>query len=163
MFLLYCEENYSMIDEVDKKILSELQLDSKQTIKELAEKISLTPTPVYERIKKLEDLGYIVGYKAQIDRFSIDLSLMVFCNISLKEHQAKFLAKFEKNVQPLDEVLACYHLGGMYDYLLKICVKDMYEYQKFVANKLANIGNIANVQSSFVMKEIKSSELFYFK
>ena len=114
-----------MIDIIDKKILAELQLDSKQTIKELASKISLTPTPVYERIKKLEELGYIVGYKAQIDRFSIGLSLMVFCNVSLKEHQAKFLAKFEENVQSLDEVLACYHLGGMYDYLLKICVEDI--------------------------------------
>ncbi len=152
-----------MIDSIDKKILAELQLDSKQTIKELAEKISLTPTPVYERIKKLEELGYIVGYKAIIDRFSIDLSLMVFCNVSLKEHQANFLEKFEENVQSLDEVLACYHLGGMYDYLLKICVKDMSEYQKFIANQLANIGNIANVQSSFVMKELKSSELYYFK
>ena len=151
------------MDEIDKKIMTELQFDCKQTIKELSDKMNLTPTPVYERIKKLEENGYVKGYEAQIDRFSIGLSLMVFCNVSLKEHQAKFLAQFEKNVQPLDEVLACYHLGGMYDYLLKICVKDMYEYQKFVANKLANIGNIANVQSSFVMKEIKSSELYYFK
>tara|TARA_B100001287_G_C22628654_1_gene503916 strand:+ start:864 stop:1322 length:459 start_codon:yes stop_codon:yes gene_type:complete len=152
-----------MIDQVDRKILAELQKDSKQTIKELAKKISLTPTPVYERIKKLEDSGYINGYKAQIDRFRVGLNLMVFCNISLKEHQAKYLAQFEKNIQPLDEVLACYHLGGMYDYLLKICVSDINSYQQFIANKLANIANIANVQSSFVMKEIKSSELYSFK
>ena len=150
------------MDEIDKKILTELQFDCKQTIKELSDKMNLTPTPVYERIKKLEDNGYVKGYKAQIDRFSIGLSLMVFCNISLKEHQAKFLTQFEKDVQPLDEVLACYHLGGMYDYLLKICVKNMDEYQKFIANKLANIKNIANVQSSFVMKEIKESNRYVF-
>jgi Lrp/AsnC family transcriptional regulator, leucine-responsive regulatory protein len=142
--------------------LTELQFDSKQTIKELSDKINLTPTPVYERIKKLEENGCIIGYKAQIDRFSIGLSLMVFCNISLKEHQAKFLSQFEKEIQPLDEVMACYHLGGMYDYLLKICVRNMDEYQKFIANKLANIKNIANVQSSFVMKEIKESNHYNF-
>jgi Lrp/AsnC family transcriptional regulator, leucine-responsive regulatory protein len=151
-----------MVDEIDKKIMTELQFDSKQTIKELSEKMNLTPTPVYERIKKLEENGFIVGYKAQINRFSIGLSLMVFCNISLKEHQAKFLSQFEKDIQPLDEVMACYHLGGMYDYLLKICVRNMDEYQKFIANKLANIKNIANVQSSFVMKEIKESNNYNF-
>lgn len=152
-----------MIDEIDKKLLTELQFDSKQTIKELSEKLNLTPTPVYERIKKLEENGFITCYKAQINRFQIGLSLMVFCNVSLKEHQARFLSQFEEDIQPLNEVLACYHLGGMHDYLLKICVKNMDEYQKFVANKLANIKNIANVQSSFVMKEIKSSELYSFK
>jgi DNA-binding Lrp family transcriptional regulator len=152
-----------MIDEIDKKILTELQRDSKQTIKELSEKMNLTPTPVFERIRKLEDNGFITAYKAHVDRFAIGLSLMVFCNISLKEHQAKYLAQFETDVQSLDEVLACYHLGGMYDYLLKVCVRNMDEYQNFVANKLANIGNIANVQSSFVMKEIKSSEEYSFK
>ena len=146
-----------MIDAIDKKLLAELQFDGKQTIKELAEKINLTPTPVYERIKKLEEQGYISGYNVQIDRVKIGLKLLVFCNVSLKEHQAKYLAQFEQDVQPLKEILACYHLGGMYDYLLKICVKDMDAYQHFVAKKLANIENIANVQSSFVMKEIKSS------
>ena len=151
-----------MIDKIDKKILTELQFDSKQTIKELSEKMNLTPTPVYERIKKLEENGFITGYKAQVNRFSIGLSLMVFCNISLKEHQAKFLAKFEKDIQSLEEVLACYHLGGMYDYLLKVCVKNMDDYQNFVANKLANIENIATVQSSFVMKEIKESNHYNF-
>ena len=151
------------MDEIDKKIMTELQLDSKQTIKDLSEKMNLTPTPVYERIKKLEENGFINGYKAQINRFKIGLSLMVFCNISLKEHQAKYLSQFEKDIHPLDEVLACYHLGGMYDYLLKICVKNMDEYQNFIANKLANIKNIANVQSSFVMKEIKDSNYYQFK
>ncbi len=150
------------MDEIDKKIMTELQFDCKQTIKELSDKMNLTPTPVYERIKKLEENGYVKGYEAQIDRFSIGLSLMVFCNISLKEHQAKFLTQFERDVQPLDEVMACYHLGGMYDYLLKICVRNMDEYQKFIANKLANIKNIANVQSSFVMKEIKDSNHYVF-
>ena len=78
-----------MIDAIDEKLLTELQLDSKQTIKELADKMRLTPTPVYERIKKLEENGYISGYYAQINRVKIGLKLLVFCNVSLKEHQAK--------------------------------------------------------------------------
>lgn len=151
-----------MLDIIDKKILFELQNDGKQTIKDLSNKLNLTSTPIYERIKRLEQEGYITGYKAQINRQKVGLKLLVFCNVSLKEHQSTYLSKFEEDIQQFNEVLACFHLGGMYDYLLKVCVEDIETYQDFISNKLANIDNIANVQSSFVMKEIKSSDAYHF-
>ena len=146
-----------MIDPTDKSILALLQKDGKITYKEVASQLNLTTTPVYERIKRLEREGYIKSYKAILDRKKIGLNLLVFCNISLKEHQASFLVQFEKDIKEFNEVIACYHIAGMYDYLIKISVQDMDVYQHFMANKLANIKNIARVQSSFVMTEVKSA------
>ena len=146
-----------MIDSTDKLILALLQNDGKITYKEVASQLNLTTTPVYERIKRLEREGYIKSYKAILDRKKIGLNLLAFCNISLKEHQAAYLVQFEKDIKDVNEVIACYHIAGMYDYLIKISVEDMDVYQHFIANKLANIKNIARVQSSFVMTEVKSA------
>tara|TARA_B110000014_G_scaffold245481_1_gene217474 strand:+ start:611 stop:1072 length:462 start_codon:yes stop_codon:yes gene_type:complete len=146
-----------MIDSTDKLILALLQNDGKITFKEIASQLNLTTTPVYERIKRLEREGYIKSYKAILDRKKIGLNLLAFCNISLKEHQAAYLVQFEKDIKDFNEVIACYHIAGMYDYLIKISVEDMDVYQYFIANKLANIKNIARVQSSFVMTEVKSA------
>ena len=148
-----------MIDTTDKSLLSLLQQNSKLTIKELARHLNLTQSPIFERIKRLEKEGYIKGYTAKIDRKKVGLKLLVFCNISLKEHDAKFIATFEKDIQGLDEVIACYHIGGLFDYLLKVVCTDMDAYQEFVAKKLASLGNIGRVQSSFVMTEVKEQTL----
>ena len=146
-----------MIDSTDKAILNLLQENAKYTIKELAAKLNLTATPIFERIKRLENDGYILSYNAKIDRKKIGLSLVSYCNVSLKSHETSFIEKFEKDIIQFDEVIECYHIAGMYDYLLKIMVKNMDEYHYFVANKLASIENIGQVQSAFVMTEVKSS------
>ena len=85
------------------------------------------------------------------------MSLLVFCNISLKQHEATFISKFEKDIQQFPEIIECYHIGGMSDYLIKVVAEDMDAYQYFVAKKLATIDNIGQVQSSFVMTEVKST------
>jgi DNA-binding Lrp family transcriptional regulator len=146
-----------MIDDTDKSILRLLQNNSKLTIKEMANKLNLTPTPIFERIKRLEKESYITSYRAVIDRKKVGLSLLVFCNISLNQHEATFISKFEKDIQRFTEVIECYHIGGMFDYLLKVIVHNMDAYQYFVAKKLAKIDNIGQVQSSFVMTEVKST------
>jgi DNA-binding Lrp family transcriptional regulator len=145
------------IDNIDKSILKLLQNDCKLTIKEIANKLNLTPTPIFERIKRLEKEEYIMAYKAVVNRKKIGLSLLIFCNISLNQHEATFIAKFEKDIQHFTEVIECYHIGGMFDYLIKVVVEDMDTYQYFVAKKLASIENIGQVQSSFVMTEVKST------
>lgn len=149
------------LDSTDRSILKLLQQDAKLTNKEIAAKLNLTTTPVFERIKKLEREGYIDKYVALVDRKKVDLSMMVFCNVSLKEHATEFLNRFENDVQSLAEVVECYHIAGMFDYLLKVVVKDMDTYQDFVANKLAGLNNIRKVQSAFVMSEIKHSTQLY--
>ena len=144
-----------MIDTIDKSILKMLQDNSKLTIKEIASKLNLTPTPIFERIKRLEKERYITSYNATIDRKKVGLSLLVFCTISLKQHEATFISRFEEDIQQLSEVIECYHIGGMSDYLIKVVVQSMDNYQHFVSKKLAAIDNIGQVQSSFVMREVK--------
>ncbi len=146
-----------MLDQTDLGILNLLQQDAKMTTREIASQMGLTTTPVFERIKRLEREGYIRGYVALIDREKVDRSMVAFCNVTLKEHAQAYLLNFEKQVQELDEVLECFHIAGMYDYLLKILVKDMASYQSFVVNTLAALENIGQVQSFFVMTEIKHS------
>jgi len=143
------------MDKTDRSILALLQKDGKITIKEMAERLNLTTTPVFERIKKLEQEGYIKSYKAILDRKKAGFQLMVFCNLTLTLHQTDYLRKFEKEIQQFPEVVECYHVAGMFDYLIKIYAEDMEQYQDFLSNKLASLENISKVQSSFVMTEVK--------
>ncbi len=147
-----------MPDIYDIAILREVQINAKITVKDLSEKINLSPTPTFERLKKLEKEGYITGYHAKLDIKKLGLSLMVMCNVSLKNHQKDIIEKFQEEIIRFDEVKECYHIAGMYDYLLKIVVKDMDAYQHFVSKKLASLENIGNVQSSFVMIELKGEQ-----
>ncbi|MDZ4705309.1 MAG: Lrp/AsnC family transcriptional regulator [Saprospiraceae bacterium] len=125
--------------------------------KEVAAQLNMTTTPVYERIKRMEEDGYIRKYVALADKDKLGLSLLAFCNVSLKEHARDALLNFEEQVRDLPEVIECYHIAGLFDYLLKVVVTDMAAYQHFIVNKLAAFDNIGNVQSMFVMTEIKYS------
>ncbi len=145
------------IDETDKKILQLLQLNAKLTNKEIADKLGLTVTPIYERIKRLEKKKFIKGYVALVDRNKIDKSLMAFLFVSLKEHSQKALKIFEKEILNFPKVTECYHIAGQYDFLLKILVKDMQDYHDFTFNRLATLDNIAHVQTDFVMNDLKNS------
>ncbi len=146
-----------MVDSTDLRILTLLQQDGKMKTKEISARLGLTITPVHERIKKLERGGYIDHYTAIVNRKMIGLNMLAFCSVSLKNHQKAFIQKFESDIKHLKEVVECYHIGGMFDYLLKVIVKDMDAYQAFISTKLADLENIGNVQSSFVMSEIKHS------
>ncbi|MEZ5040122.1 MAG: Lrp/AsnC family transcriptional regulator [Saprospiraceae bacterium] len=146
-----------LLDAIDKRILQLLQADAKTTIKEMAHHLNMTNTPIFERIKRLEREGFIKGYTALVDRQKIGLSMVVFCTVSLKVHHAEFLERFEADVIHLPEVMECYHIAGMFDYLLKVVVRDMEVYRHFVSKKLAALENIGKVQSSFVMTELRHS------
>lgn len=145
------------LDAMDRRILKMLQFDGKATIKEMANQLNMTNTPVFERVKRLERDGFIKQYTAILDRQKIGLQMVVFCTVSLKVHHADFLERFEQEVTCLEEVVECYHIAGMFDYLLKVVVKDMDVYRQFVSKKLAALENIGKVQSSFVMTEIRYS------
>lgn len=143
------------MDEIDKKILMLLQQNSKQNTKEIADKIGLTVSPTFERIKKLEQQNYIKNYVAILNGEKIDKALLVYCQISLATHSKELIENFKAQITIFPEVMACLHVSGNYDFLLKISVKGMAEYQKLVVDKLAIIEGISNVQSSFVMESIK--------
>lgn len=143
------------LDITDKKILNLLQKNALQSVKEIADKVGLSASPTHERIKRMEKLGVITKYVALLDREKIDRELIAICSIKLREHTQAMLSKFEKAIVKFDEVMEVQCLSGSVDYSIKVATKDMKSYQDFVMNKLSSLENVANVQSYFVMKEIK--------
>jgi DNA-binding Lrp family transcriptional regulator len=160
---LIMSHNYHELDRTDEQILELLQYDAMLTNKEIADKLGKTVTPIFERRKKLEQLGYILRYAAVLDRFKVNKGLLSFTNVQLKEHAHVMLKTFERSIIKFDEVLECHHMTGMFDYLLKVAVNDMNEYQQFIVNKLSRLPNIGTVQSSFVMTEIKNQPVYKFR
>jgi DNA-binding Lrp family transcriptional regulator len=142
-------------DTIDKKILRLLQKDARLTIKELSDKIGLSITPTYERMKKIEKTKIIKGYVALLDQQVIGKTCSAFCTITLRLHSAPLLKQFEVSLKSFPEVMECYHVAGTYDYMIKVVVDNMGDYKNFLVNKLASVENISNVNSSFIMTEIK--------
>jgi Lrp/AsnC family transcriptional regulator, leucine-responsive regulatory protein len=147
------------IDPVDLKILQLLEKDALMTNKEIAAELNLTTTPIHERIKKLRRDGYIARYTIELDRKKLKKNLIVFCNVSLKEHAQQYLTQFERDIQTVPEVVECYCISGGSDFLLKVIVSDMEEYKDFILNKLAAISNIGSAQSHFVITEAKHQSI----
>jgi len=143
------------MDSIDRQIVKLLEENSKQNTKEIAQKIGLTVSPTYERIKKLEESGVIKQYVAVLDYEKLGQKIMVYCQVSLTKHSKDLIDNLIRAINSYDEVLVCQHVSGNYDFLLKVCVEDMNAYQKFIIEKLSIIEGISNLQSSFVMSEVK--------
>lgn len=143
------------LDKIDSKLLELLQADSKQTNKELSNKLNLSVTAVYERIKKLEKSGVIDKYVALIKKEKVNKGFVAFCHIKLVKHSQEYVVKFEREVTNLNEVLECYHISGDYDYLLKVLVKDMEAFREFMVEKLTSINHIGSTHSMFMISEVK--------
>lgn len=145
------------LDDIDRNLLLFLQQDSKQTTKELAYKLGLSVTAVYERIRKLENAGVIAKYVAILDRHKINRDFIVLCHVKLTQHIKEYVLQFEKEIMDLQEVTECFHVSGDYDYILKIGVKDMEDYRNFMLSKLTTLNHIASTHSSFMISEIKNT------
>lgn len=145
------------LDEIDKKILKQLQSNSKVTNKELSAKMDLSVTAVYERIKRLERNQVIPKYVALVNPERVEKSFMVLCQIKLLQHTKSYMIRFEDEVAKLPEVLECYHVSGEYDYNLKVLVKDMEAYREFMVTKLTTLQHIGSTQSTFIISTIKST------
>ena len=145
------------LDIIDKKLITLLQKDSKQTTKQLSFQLNLSVTAIYERVKKLEKNNVIKQYVALIDKNKIDKSFLVFCHLKLEKHTKEYISLFEKEIVQLEEVSECFHVSGDYDYILKIHVKDMIAYREFMVNKLTVIKYIGSTHSIFTIGEVKNS------
>jgi len=145
------------LDEIDLQILKTLQKNAKLTTKELAEAVHLTPTPVFERQKRLERQGYIKKYTAVLDPEKLGWGLLVFCKVKLKQINHELADAFTRRIQRIPEVIECYNTSGSYDYLLKVRARDMKQYQEFVLTKLGDIDTVGSIESTFVMSEIKQN------
>ncbi|MDR2275440.1 MAG: Lrp/AsnC family transcriptional regulator [Sphingobacterium sp.] len=145
------------LDEIDKKLLLFLQKDAKQTTKELSYKLGLSVTAVYERVRKLENTGVISSYVALLNKQKIARDFMVLCHVKLTQHKKEYIQQFEREVLNLEAVTECFHISGDYDYILKICVRDMEDYRHFMLTKLTALEHIASTHSSFMIAEVKNT------
>ncbi|WP_214070375.1 Lrp/AsnC family transcriptional regulator [Mucilaginibacter sp. dw_454] len=145
------------LDHTDIQLLTLLGQDSGITIKELAARVNLSPSPVFERVKRLKTNGYIKKYIALIDAEQLGYGLIVFCNIKLKQHDKSIGHEFVTDIMQLKEVVECYNISGDFDFLLKVYARDMKHYQDFVFNKLGSVTSIGSTHSTFVMCENKNS------
>ncbi|WP_251966989.1 Lrp/AsnC family transcriptional regulator [Parabacteroides sp. AD58] len=143
------------LDKVDLQILRILQENSRLTTKELAAKVSLSSTPVFERLKRLETNGYIKKYIAILDADKLNQGFMVFCKVKLQRVNYDIATEFARIIADIPEVTECYNISGSFDYLLKIHAPDMKYYQSFILNVLGRIEYLASLESVFVMDVIK--------
>jgi Lrp/AsnC family leucine-responsive transcriptional regulator len=143
-----------MLDAIDRNILANLQEDGRVTINDLADRVGLSATPCLRRVKRLERDGIIKGYASHVDQVLVGLTVSVFVNVTLQRQAEAELEEFEATVMKYPEVMECYLMTGTSDYLLRIVAADLFAYERFLKSTLTRISGIANIQSSFALKQV---------
>ncbi|AXT47921.1 MULTISPECIES: Lrp/AsnC family transcriptional regulator [Chromobacterium] len=143
------------LDKTDLRILAELQHDGRLTNVELAERVALSPSPCLRRLKQLEESGVIRQYVALLDPARIGLGLQAWVRVTLEKRGNAHLQSFIEAVQSWQEVINCFAMTGEMDYLLQVYFEDMEHFSRFVMDELLQHPGVADVKSSFVLKEIK--------
>ncbi len=151
--------NTEKLDATDIRILRALQQNARLTVKELAAHVNLSPSPTFERQKRLEREGYIQRYVAVTDHHKLGNHVIVLCNIRLKQHTHELIQQFMDTVQTIDQITECYNTSGDFDFQIKVYARDMKAYQDFMLNTLGNIDCIGSLHSVFVIGEIKDSHV----
>lgn len=147
----------TQLDRTDIKILKILQENGRITIKELAQKVHLSPTPVFERVHRMEASGVIERYTTVLNAARLGQGFIVFCSVKLRRMGKDIAIDFVDKIKNIPEVAECYNISGEYDYLLKIYAPNMQYYNEFCINILGTIESLGSIQSSFVMNPIKTS------
>ncbi|WP_279025290.1 Lrp/AsnC family transcriptional regulator [Gibbsiella quercinecans] len=145
----------SKLNSTDIKILSLLQQDARITNQALAETIGMSASPCWRKVRQLEDDEVIQSYRAVLDRRKIGLGVMVFVRVSIDSHSEAEAKRFEQDVTALDDVVACYSIGGDADFLLQVVARDLDSYAEFAMAVIRRLPGIKEMQSMFVLKEIK--------
>lgn len=145
------------IDRIDRQILRRLQQDGRITVTELARDVHLTVTPCLERVRRLEEAGYIEGYFAKLNPERLGLGLLAYITINLQQTNVETFDRFRQSMLACEEVLECHMVGGGFDYLLKVRVKDMNAYRRFLGEQLAGLPGVSQTHTYFVMEEVKST------
>jgi Lrp/AsnC family leucine-responsive transcriptional regulator len=144
------------LDDKNKQILEILQRDAKLSVKEIASRIQLSFTPTYERIKNMEEAGIISGYVALLNRNALGLKVVAYCSLSLKEQSKQAQMEFEAAVREVPQIVDAVTLSGQHDYLLKIVVQDIEDYNQFLVDVFSTLPHIDHFQSNIVLSEVKN-------
>lgn len=145
------------MDDVDLKILRELQAQPEIPLTELAPRIGLSQTPCWRRLKKLEQEGVILGRAILLDPASLGLSINVFAHIKLTSHQEETLEALEQAVEEHPEIIECFSMSGDSDYMLRIVAQSIEAYERYLKRKLSHLPGVASVKSSFALKCVKDT------
>jgi Lrp/AsnC family leucine-responsive transcriptional regulator len=143
------------LDAVDRSLLNALQQDGRATVGELAERVALSPSPCWRRVRQLEESGLISGYHAHLDRQRAGWGVLGFVQLGLHNHTAEVTAAFEREVQALPQVLACHNLSGRYDYQLEVVAPSLEVFAEFVRTRIRSLPGVREISTSFSLKEIK--------
>ena len=143
------------LDKLDYKILNILQEDNTIAIKDLAERIGLSFTPTYERVKSLKNNGIIKKYVAIVDREKVGYELVAYCNVTIKNKSVEILRDFEEKLNKGPEIVEVVSVSGVYDYMIKIVTKNIKEYNDFVEKTFTNYPHIGDYHSSIVLCTVK--------
>ncbi|MEM6802690.1 MAG: Lrp/AsnC family transcriptional regulator [Bacteroidota bacterium] len=147
------------LDQIDRRILKLLQEDCRVTIKEMSFRFSLSSTPIFNRVKRMEKAGIIDKYVAILNPEKIGKKFSAFCHVSLKDHSKSLVQKFVDTVNGLNEVMECHYVTGNADFILKIITKDIEAYNQFIIDKLFQIENISKVESLISMAVSKKTHV----
>src|SRR5215813_11868765 len=144
------------LDAIDRRIVAELQANARLSNVELAEKVGLSPSPCLRRVKRLEQAGYIEGYRASLRRERVGLAFSVFVGVKIDGHANDRAVLFEQVVAAMPEVIACHLISGEADYLLEVVVPDLEGYQRFLVGKLLNLPMVREVKSNIAIQTVKA-------
>lgn len=145
------------VDDIDRRIVSELGSDGRLTMFELGERVGLSSSAVHRRVKSLEDRGIVTGYRAVIDRAAAGRGFEVYVSLMMRTTDPAAVVELEAALDRLDEVVACHRLFGEPDYLVLVAVEDLASYERLWTERLATLPNTARVSSQMTMKVLKRS------
>jgi len=145
-----------MLDNYDHKIVRLLQSDGRMTITELSDQIGLSKTPCLNRVRKLENKGYIRGYRAVINHDLIDDNHIAFVQIKMDDTKTQALNAFNLAIKEIPEVVQCHMMASHFDYLLKVRTNNMESYRKVLGEKISALPHVQNSSTFVVMEEVKS-------
>jgi len=143
------------LDQIDTNILSELQRDARLTIQDLSDRVGLSATPCSRRIRNLEQEGVIKGYSARIDETTLGFGFAVFVSVRLDHQSADRLAIFESAIEAMPEVVDCWLMTGNQDYMLRVVLADLHEFETFLTGRLTKVEGVASLESSIPIRRVK--------
>jgi len=144
------------LDKIDMTILNVLREDGRITNSELAKKIGLSPGPTLERMKKLERNGAITGYYAKLNPENIGYGIQTFVEVILSRHKKDNIVEFMEAVKRIPEITGCYHITGKADFLLKVYVQNIQDYEDFLLHTLSTLPGLQHVETFIVMRCVKN-------
>jgi Lrp/AsnC family transcriptional regulator, leucine-responsive regulatory protein len=150
------------LDRIDKLILKRLQANGRESVSELAREVHLTTSPCLDRVRRLEEQGYIQGYAALLNPQHLGARLLAFVEVRVDRTTPEFFDKFRDSVEALEEVVECHMVAGGFDYLIKIRVTDMEAYRRFLGERLATLPGLMQIHTYVSMEEVKSTLTFKF-